>query len=86
MDWVVHRVPLDYPYEARRSRITGRGILVGDVDIKTGIVRSVRMEKSTDSRILDRAALSAFSQWRFKPGTIRKFRVPINYAMGTMGY
>jgi TonB family protein len=81
MDLVVHRVSLEYPFEARRSRITGQGILVGDVDSKTGIVRSVKMEKSTGSRILDQAALSAFSQWRFKPGTVHHFRIPISYTM-----
>jgi TonB family protein len=81
MDLVVHRVPLEYPFEARRSRITGQGVLVGDVDIRTGIVRSVRMEKSTGSRALDQAALSAFSQWRFKPGRVHRFHIPITYRM-----
>jgi TonB family protein len=81
MDIVVHQVPPEYPYEARRSGITGRGILVGIVDFKTGKVTSVKMEKSTGSRILDQAALSAFSQWQFKPNTIRRFRTPITYEM-----
>lgn len=81
MKVVVHQVPPEYPFEARRSRITGHGILLGQVDYKTGTVTSVRMEKSTGSRILDQAALSAFRQWRFKPGTTRQFRVPITYNM-----
>jgi TonB family protein len=51
------------------------------VDIKTGFVTSVRMEKSTGHKILDDAALEAFRQWRIKPGTIRKFRTPITYNM-----
>lgn len=53
----------------------------GDVDFKTSVVKSVRMEKSTGRRILDQAALNAFRQWRFKPGTVRRFRTPINYGM-----
>ncbi len=74
-------VPPEYPYEARRSRITGHGVLVADVDYNTGKVTSVKMEKSTGSRILDQAALSAFRQWEFKPRKIRQFRTPINYEM-----
>jgi TonB family protein len=81
MDNVVHQVPPEYPYEARRSGITGRGILVGFVDFDTGKVTSVKMEKSTGSRILDQAALSAFRQWEFKPKTILRFRTPITYEM-----
>ena len=81
MKLVVHQVPPDYPFEARRSHITGRGILFGQVDYKTGNVTSVRMEKSTGSRILDQATLNAFRQWRFKPGTTRQFRTPIAYTM-----
>jgi TonB family protein len=81
MDIVIHRVPPEYPYEARRSGITGRGILVGIVEFKTGKVTSVTMEKSTGSRILDEAALSAFRQWQFKPNSIHQFRTPITYEM-----
>jgi TonB family protein len=71
----------EYPYEARRSGITGKGVLVAEVDYNSGKVKSVRMEKSTGSRILDQAALSAFGQWQFKPRTIRRFRTPITYEM-----
>ena len=78
---VVHRVSPAYPVEARRSRLQGRGILFGQVDFKTGVVTLVVMEKSTGWKVLDDAALSAFRQWRFKPGTTRKFRVPITYTM-----
>ena len=81
MKVVLHQVPPEYPYEARRSRITGHGILIGEVDSKTGNVTSVKMEKSTGNTILDQAAMNAFRQWRFKPGTIRKFRTPITYEM-----
>lgn len=79
---IVHQVVPEYPPEARRSRITGHGILFGQVDYKTGAVKSVRMEKSTGSTILDQAALNAFRQWRFKPGTIRQFRTPILFEAG----
>jgi TonB family protein len=74
-------VPPEYPYEARRSGITGKGVLAAEVDYKSGKVTSVKMEKSTGSRILDQAALNAFGQWQFKPSTIRRFRTPITYEM-----
>jgi TonB family protein len=69
----------EYPVAARRSRLHGQGVLVGDVNFDTGDVKSVRMEKSTGSTILDQAALTAFGQWKFKPRTIRKFRTPIDF-------
>jgi TonB family protein len=74
-------VPPEYPYEARRSHIEGRGVLFAEVDYNTGKIASVKMEKSTGNRILDQAALNAFSQWQFKPKTIRHFRTPITYQM-----
>ena len=43
------------------------------------------MEKGTGNRILDQAALTAFREWRFEPGTVRQFRVPIKYEMGKSG-
>ena len=81
MKVVLHQVPPAYPLEARRSHLVGRGVLFGQVDIKSGYVKSVRMEKSTGYKILDEAALDAFRQWRFKPGTVRQFRTPITYTM-----
>jgi TonB family protein len=37
--------------------------------------------KSTGHKILDDAALDAFRQWRFKPGSVTKVKIPINYTM-----
>jgi TonB family protein len=81
MNLVLYQVPPSYPLVARQRHFTGRGILAGQVDVKTGYVTSVRMEKSTGYKVLDDAALNAFGQWRFKPGTIRKFRTPISYTL-----
>ena len=79
--FVVHRVSPDYPLDARRRRLTGVGLVVGEVDRKTGNVVAVRMQKSTGHQILDDAVLHAFRQWRFTPKTIRKFRFPVKYTM-----
>lgn len=71
----------EYPYEARRAKITGTGVVVLQVDPSTGKVTSARMEPSTGSAILDRAALWAFRRWRFKPGSVKMLRSPITFTM-----
>ncbi len=78
---VVRSVAPEYPLQARQRRLQGSGILEAKVDFKTGHVTSVQMIKSTGHKILDDAALTAFRQWRFKPGTVRQFRTPIQYEM-----
>jgi TonB family protein len=72
----------DYPYEARRARMQGTGVAVIEVDTETGRVRDVRMEPSTGHAMLDHAATQAFRQWRFKPGTVARARVPITFTIG----
>ena len=71
----------DYPIEARERHFTGSGIVILQVDQKTGYVIGAQMLKSTGHVILDNAALSAFTRWRFKPGTVRQVRLPIRYTM-----
>lgn len=70
-----------YPYEARARRIAGAGVAVLAIDLNTGVVTKAEMAKSTGNPILDNAALSAFRQWRFKPGTVWKVRIPITFTM-----
>lgn len=72
----------DYPYAARSRFITGSGVAVMIVDRATGKVTSCHMAQSTGSDILDRAAVNAFSQWRFKPGTVKEVRIPITFTVG----
>ena len=61
----------EYPLEARRNRITGSGTFLMDVDIPTGRVLHVTVERSTGSRLLDSAVVSTFARWRFKPQKLR---------------
>jgi len=75
-----------YPVEARSKRFTGAGIVLVDVDQTTGAVTSARMLRSTGHQILDDAALTAFRQWRFRPGTVREVRIPITYTMRGVRY
>ena len=69
----------DYPGEARSHRITGSGVCVVSVDPGTGNVTEASMAQSTGDRQLDKAALNAFRQWRFKPGTVSTVRIPIQF-------
>lgn len=71
----------EYPYEARRSRITGSGVAVISVDVASGGVSNVVMEASTGSPVLDNAAATAFRRWRFKPGTVSRLRAPITFTL-----
>ena len=70
-----------YPYEARLRRITGAGVAVLKIDRSTGKVASCEMAPSTGNEMLDDAAVEAFRQWRFKPGTIAGVRIPIVFAV-----
>ena len=76
----INAVKPEYPYEARARHWTGSGLVLVHVNAG-GYVTSARMLKSTGHRILDEAALKAFRQWRFKPGTVPEVRLPIRYTM-----
>src|SRR6266446_366485 len=74
------RAPLPvYPYKAKHDHIAGDGVCVMTVDTASGKVTDATMEQSTGNAILDKATTNAFRQWRFKPGTVSKVRVPITY-------
>jgi TonB family protein len=70
-----------YPYEARAKRMTGSGLVRLEVNIRTGHVTSARMLQSTGHQTLDEAALNAYRQWRFKPGTISAVRIPVTFGL-----
>jgi protein TonB len=75
-----------YPYEARSKRITGSGVCVATVDAASGNVTGASMTQSTGSPILDNSALTAFRQWRFRPGTVSQVRIPITFTMTGASY
>jgi len=50
------------------------------IDQQTGKVNGVRMLESTGNKQLDGAALEAYSQWRFQPGTGSQVKIPIEFA------
>lgn len=71
----------EYPYEARRQRITGDGVVAMTIDPLTGRVAGVSMSKSTGSPFLDNAALTGFRKWRFKPGTVSTINCPVTFTL-----
>jgi TonB family protein len=71
--------PPRYPVDVQGRRPKGRGIVVMEVDTKTGWVISAKMQTSTGNKLLDDAAIQAFSRWRFKLGTARYVHSPIAF-------
>ena len=71
----------EYPYEARRQKVTGNGIVIMTIDFVTGRVTDVMMDESTGSLVLDNAAMTGFQRWRFKPGTVSRVRSPITFTI-----
>jgi TonB family protein len=76
----------EYPYEARRQKITGDGVVAMTVDPVSGQVTDVSIVKSTGSPFLDNAALTGFRRWRFKPGTVGSVRCPITFTLVGASY
>lgn len=74
-----------YPYEAKARHIMGSGVCVVSVD-PSGTVTDATMATSIGNPILDNSAVSAFRQWRFKPGVAPKVRIPITFTMTGASY
>jgi len=71
-----------YRPEWAKQRLTGKGVVLVNIDKQTGKVTGARMETSTGSQQLDGAALQAYSQWRFDPRTVAvsQLKIPIEFA------
>ena len=77
-DVVLRAARPKYPKDAQGYYPKGSGIVLMEVDKKSGLVKSARMEKSTRNS-LDDAALQACNQWRFKPGTVSTAYWPVTF-------
>jgi periplasmic protein TonB len=82
---MVYKPHIEYPYEARRSKITGSGVIVVAVG-SGGEVTEASMGVSTGNAILDNAATSAFRRARFNPGTAPKVKIPITFTLTGASY
>jgi TonB family protein len=69
-----------YRPEWAKQGLTGKGIVLVTIDQQTGNVTGARMLQSTGNKLLDGAALEAYSQWRFQPGTGSRVKIPIEFA------
>ena len=69
----------EYPIDARRQRLEGKGIYDLTIDEKTGVVRAVEVRQSTGHKILDDAAVKALRNWRYKPHTAEDAAIPIDF-------
>jgi TonB family protein len=71
-----------YRAEWAQQRLTGKGVVLVNIDKKTGTVTGARMLTSTGNQQLDGAALQAYSQWRFDPRTVAvsQLKIPIEFA------
>ncbi len=75
-----------YPFAARRKGIEGRVVLRVTV-LASGRVEDLAVERTSGSRLLDRAALEAVRRWRFAPATrlgrpvAATVRVPIAFRL-----
>src|SRR5438094_9772534 len=76
----------DYPREARSRRITGSGVCVLSVDPGTGNVTEASMAQSTGDQTLDKATVSAFRRWVFKPGKVSTVRIPVDFTLSGASY
>ena len=69
-----------YRPEWAKQGLAGKGVVLVTIDQQTGGVTGARMLKSTGNKQLDGAALEAYSQWRFQPGTGSQVKIPIEFA------
>lgn len=76
----------EYPYEARRQKITGDGVAVMSIDPASGNVTGVSMAKSTGNAFLDNAAIAGFRRWRFKPGSVSSVTCPVTFTLSGANY
>ncbi len=63
---VITEVKADYPADAMQAGVSGTVVMEGIVQLD-GSIDTIRVTKGIDER-LDREAVKALGQWRFKPG------------------
>lgn len=69
-----------YRPEWAKQGLAGKGVVLVTIDQRTSQVAGARMLQSTGNKQLDGAALEAYSQWRFEPGTGLQVKIPIEFA------
>jgi TonB family protein len=70
----------DYSFEARSHWLEGRGLFILSVR-PDGTVESVDVSKSTGHPELDQSAVAAFQRWQFRPGSVTKVKIPMEFTL-----
>jgi protein TonB len=70
-----------YPLAARLRGMTGAGAFDVKVDPETGAVIDVSVFRSTGFAILDRSAVTAIKDWKFRPHKVVKVRIPVRFTL-----
>ncbi len=70
-----------FPAEATAQRLSGQVVVRADV-LAAGTVANARIESSSESRVLDDAALSAAAKLAFKPRAPAAAPVPVRIPVG----
>jgi TonB family protein len=66
------------PPEAKAKHLRGSGVILVHVR-PDGTVERAEVARSSGHKILDDAALAAFSQWQFIPGRLSKATIPFTF-------
>jgi len=72
----------EYRQEWVKQGLTGKGVVLVNIDKQTGKVVGAQMLQSTGNKALDGSALEAYSRWRFDPATVTvpQLKIPIQFA------
>jgi protein TonB len=70
----------EFPLAARKLHWTGAGVFACNIR-SDGPVASVDILRSTGHQLLDQTASTAFRQWRFQPGDMKRIKIPISFWM-----
>ena len=73
-EWAISTPQPEYPESARQRRATGSGFFILRVEIKTGQVKEVTIQRSTGDKTLNSAAMQTLRRWQFKPGALPSIR------------
>jgi protein TonB len=73
----------EYPPDARRRHLSGKGTFHLHVSYETGDVTSVEILTGTGHRILDNAAVDALRRWKFRPHSVIGMKVPITFSISS---
>jgi TonB family protein len=80
---IAHRIGPEYSRRDRTLYNQGTGLFRLSLDLKTGAVLKNTVAQSTGISTLDRSALMALRQWRWKPGKWKEVDIPITFGMAT---